>query len=489
MATPPAPPVETPPPRPPRQRRPRWSLDKFPVSPQEGKNRFHDFEIPLNLMHAIADLKFDYCMPVQAEVLPYTLKGEDATAKAQTGTGKSAAFLVTIITRLLQNPLKGKRQKGTPRALIIAPTRELVLQIEKDAKALLKYTPLKIMSVFGGMGYKQQQSHLQERHVDIIAATPGRLIDFTQQKLINNQKVEILVLDEADRMLDMGFIPDVRRIIYSTPHKDKRQTLFFSATISPEIFQMASRWTNNPAQVEIDPDQTVAEGVNQKVFIVTEDEKFPLLYNLIAGQKLDRVILFVNRRSTTRILQDRLDRHGLSSAILSGEVSQHQRIRTLEKFRNGKVRILVATDVAARGLHIEGVSHVINYDLPQEADHYIHRIGRTGRAGAEGIAVSFADELSSFLIPEIEEVLGSSLECEYPDDELMKSLPEPVKKKKPQRRKPASSAKRGKPGDKNPRYNRSRNKNPGSLDQKTTTQKRRRQRPPKKNNTTESGNS
>ena len=227
--------VPSPPPprRPPRPKKPRWSLENFQVPPMEGKSRFHDFKLPLSLMHAIADLKFDYAMPVQAEVLPHALEGKDATAEAQTGTGKSAAFLVGIFTRLLRNPIRGKREKGTPRALILAPTRELVIQIEKDGKGLAKYTPLRIVSVFGGMDYRKQQDMLANRHVDVIAATPGRLIDFMGQKIINLAKVEILVLDEADRMLDMGFLPDIRRIIYATPRKDQRQTMFFQCDTQP----------------------------------------------------------------------------------------------------------------------------------------------------------------------------------------------------------------------------------------------------------------
>ncbi len=426
-------------PRQPGKKHTPWALDRFQVPVQEGKTRFHDLDLPLGLMHAISDEKFQYCMPVQAEVLPHTLTGRDATAKAQTGTGKSAAFLLTIIARLVKNPIRGKREKGVPRALIIAPTRELVLQIEKDAKALTRYTPLRTVSVFGGMDYKRQQDQLTSAHVDIIAATPGRLMDFMRQKLVNLGRIEILVIDEADRLLDMGFIPDMRNIIYNTPHKKERQTLFFSATLAPEILRMANQWTVDPAVVEIDPDKTAADSINQKVFIVTEDEKFPLLYNLISGEKLERVILFVNMRSTTRRIAQRLVQFGISSEILSGEVSQKQRIRTLDNFRHGKIRVLVATDVAARGLHIEGVSHVINYDLPQDPEHYIHRIGRTGRAGAEGISVSFADEMSSFQIPDIEAVLGNKLACEYPDDAMLAPLP------KPKRRVPSKPATRNTP--------------------------------------------
>jgi len=396
----------------------------------EGKTRFHDMNLPLNIMHAIADLDFKYCTPVQAEVLPHALKGQDATAEAQTGTGKSAAFLISIIERLVKQPLHGKRQNGTPRALIIAPTRELVIQIEKDARALTKYNHIRTVSVFGGMAYRQQHDVLEKRHVDIVAATPGRLIDFMGQKVVNLNRVEILVLDEADRMLDMGFLPDIRRIIHATPHKDKRQTMFFSATLSPEILRLASQWTQDAVQIEVNPDQAACENVKQKVFVVTEDEKFILLYNLVTGQNLNRVILFVNRRDTTRRVAGKLKQYGLESGVLSGEVSQSQRVKTLENFKKGKLKILVATDVAARGLHIEGVSHVINYDLPQEAEHYVHRIGRTGRAGAKGISVSFADETSSFYIPDIEEVLGEKLECEYPEDTLLTPLPPPAKLQK-----------------------------------------------------------
>ena len=437
---------EPPPPRPLRPKKPRWSLENFQVPPMEGKSRFHDFKLPLSLMHAIADLKFDYAMPVQAEVLPHALEGRDATAEAQTGTGKSAAFLVGIFTRLLRNPIRGKRENGTPRALILAPTRELVIQIEKDGKDLAKYTPLRVVAVFGGMDYRKQQEMLANRHVDVIAATPGRLIDFMGQKIINLKKVEILVLDEADRMLDMGFLPDIRRIIYGTPQKDQRQTMFFSATLSPEILRLASQWTKDPVKIEIDPGHAASESVNQKVYIVTEEEKFVLLYNLIHDEKLDRVIVFVNRRDTTRRLAHKCKEYGLNADILSGEVSQARRVRTLEDFKNGKVKILVATDVAARGLHIQGISHVINYDLPQEPEHYVHRIGRTGRAGADGISVSFADENSSFYIPAIEAVLGDSLTCVYPDEGMLATLPKPIKirmeRPTPKKRTSAGSSRR-----------------------------------------------
>ncbi len=405
----------------------KWSINDFSVEPKKGETRFHDFDLPMGVMHAVADLKFEYCTPIQAKLLAHTLDGKDATAKAQTGTGKSASFIITIITRFLKNAFKNKN--GAPRALILAPTRELVHQIEKDFESLAKYTNLRIIAVYGGTGYKKQQDMLKAKPVDVIVATPGRFIDFMNKRLINPSKVEIVVLDEADRMLDMGFIPDVRRIILKTPHKNKRQTLFFSATLTPEVLRLADTWTtDSKVQIEIEPEQAAADTINQIIYISTEKDKFKHVYNLINDEKLKRVLLFVNRKDTARTLSEKLDRYGQKCSVLSGDVAQDKRFRVLDSFKNGRINILVATDVAARGLHIKNISHVINYDLPYEPEHYIHRIGRTGRAGATGTSISFADEMSSFFIPKIEEVLGNKIECEYPSEALDKPLPKPVKK-------------------------------------------------------------
>ncbi len=410
--------------RPARPKRPPWTLEKFEVPPKEGTTRFHDLGLPLGLMHAIADLGFEYCTDIQGKLLPHTLNGLDATAKAQTGTGKSATFIITMIKRFQEKPCK--KITGAPRALILAPTRELVHQIEKDFKGLAKYSHVRIVSVFGGTGYKSQQSLLTRTKVDVIAATPGRLLDFISKKLIDLSKVEIVVIDEADRMLDMGFIPDVRRLVYMTPHKKNRQTLFFSATLTDEVLRLADSWTNeDKVTIEIDPEQAAAGSIHQIVYLTTEDDKFKHVYNLITTENLTRVIIFVNRKDTTTYLSRKFARYGLKSSILSGDVSQDNRFKVLERFKNGTISILVATDVAARGLHIENISHVINYDLPIEPEHYIHRIGRTGRAGATGTSISFADELSSFQIPEIEKVLGHKIDCEYPSDALEQALPAP----------------------------------------------------------------
>ncbi|MCP3926778.1 MAG: DEAD/DEAH box helicase [Desulfobacterales bacterium] len=411
----------------PKEKQPTWKISEFKVEKTEGKLRFHDLPISDSIMHGIFDLNFKYCSPIQAGILPESLKGKDVTGKAQTGTGKTAAFLITILSRLLIGG-KPKYKKARPiRALILAPTRELAIQIEKEAKALGKYTGLNVLAVYGGTGYEKQRQVLARRNTDIVVATPGRLIDFKQKKAVHLDKAEIVVLDEADRMLDMGFIPDVRNIIYSTPPKDKRQTMFFSATLTPEISNLTNQWTKNPVSIEIEPEQVASDNINQVIYIVTMQEKFNLLYNLITKKKLEKVIIFVNRRDQTRYLHEKLQQHGIKTALLSGEVSQVKREKALESFKNGKITALVATDVAARGIHVDDVSHVVNYTLPTDPEHYVHRIGRTGRAGMKGVAISCACEEDSFHIPDIEKFIGRKLDCEYPDDKYLVTPPKPKK--------------------------------------------------------------
>ncbi|MEH6626236.1 MAG: ATP-dependent RNA helicase RhlB [Motiliproteus sp.] len=394
-------------------------MESFAVPVDEDKVRFHDLDLPDCLMRSIAEMGFQYCTPIQSQTLVHTLEGKDLTGKAQTGTGKTAAFLISAITDMVDYPLEGPRRKGKPRALIVAPTRELVMQIAKDAAGLVKYSDLKVLTVVGGMDYEKQRSQLREGVVDLLVATPGRLLDFNRKGDVDLSGVELLVLDEADRMLSMGFIPDVREIIRCTPHKRDRQTLLFSATFSEDILNLARMWTQDSVTVEIEPERVTAETVKQQVYLVSEEHKFNLLYNLVRQQHLERVMVFANRRDITRRLTERLKRTGIDAALLSGEVSQQQRVKTLEAFRSGRVKVLVATDVAGRGIHVDGVSHVINYNLPDDAEDYVHRIGRTGRAGAEGVSFSFACETDSFMLPEIEELIGQRLECINPEDELL----------------------------------------------------------------------
>ncbi len=411
----------------PRERKPKppralWKLEDFKVEPQEGKTRFHDFKLSADLMHAIHDLGFPYCTPIQAQVLGFTLKGKDAIGRAQTGTGKTAAFLISIITQLQQTPPPKERYMGEPRALIIAPTRELVVQIAKDAAALTKYTGLNVMTFVGGMDFDKQLKQLEARHCDILVATPGRLLDFNQRGEVHLDMVEVMVLDEADRMLDMGFIPQVRQIIRQTPPKSERQTLLFSATFTDDVMNLAKQWTTDPAIVEIEPENVASETVEQHVYAVAGSDKYKLLYNLVNDNGWERVMVFANRKDEVRRIEEKLVRDGVNAAQLSGDVPQHKRIKTLEGFREGKIRVLVATDVAGRGIHIDGISHVINFTLPEDPDDYVHRIGRTGRAGANGVSISFAGEDDSYQLPSIEALLGRKISCEMPPTELLRPV-------------------------------------------------------------------
>ena len=415
-------------PKPRRERKPKpaastWKLEDFVVEPQEGKTRFHDFKLSPELMHAIHDLGFPYCTPIQAQVLGHTLRGKDAIGRAQTGTGKTAAFLISIISQLQQTPPPKERYMGEPRALIIAPTRELVVQIAKDAAALTKYTGLNVMTFVGGMDFDKQLKALEARHCDILVATPGRLLDFNQRGEAHLDMVEVLVLDEADRMLDMGFIPQVRQIIRQTPPKSERQTLLFSATFTEDVMNLAKQWTTDPSIVEIEPENVASETVEQHVYAVAGSDKYKLLYNLVTENKWERVMVFANRKDEVRRIEERLVRDGVNAAQLSGDVPQHKRIKTLENFREGRITVLVATDVAGRGIHIDGISHVINFTLPEDPDDYVHRIGRTGRAGTSGVSISFAGEDDSYQLPAIEELLGRKISCEMPPTELLKPVP------------------------------------------------------------------
>ena len=412
----------------PRRERPAkpvdtWKLEDFVVEPQEGKTRFHDFKLAPELMHAIHDLGFPYCTPIQAQVLGHTLKGKDAIGRAQTGTGKTAAFLISTITQLLQTQPPKERYMGEPRALIIAPTRELVVQIAKDAEDLTKYTGLNVMQFVGGMDFDKQLKQLESRYCDILVATPGRLLDFNQRGEVHLDMVEVMVLDEADRMLDMGFIPQVRQIIRQTPMKGERQTLLFSATFTEDVMNLAKQWTTDPSIVEIEAQNVASENVEQHIYAVAGADKYKLLYNLVTDNGWERVMVFANRKDEVRRIEERLTRDGVSAAQMSGDVPQAKRIKVLEGFREGKIRVLVATDVAGRGIHVDGISHVINFTLPETPDDYVHRIGRTGRAGATGTSISFAGEDDAYALPPIEALLGRKIHCEQPPTELLVAVP------------------------------------------------------------------
>lgn len=410
-------------PEPSRKRSLKWSVSSFKVEPEEGKSRFHDFNLSPAIMHAIADLGFQYCTPIQAQALPGVIAGKDIQGRAATGTGKSAVFLIGIFQQLIRQN-QGKRKNGCPRALIIAPTRELVIQIAKDARALGKYLPLRVGEAYGGTDYQRQQKNLQNRPIDILVATPGRLLDFSRKRVVQLHQAAIMVIDEADRMLDMGFIPDVRSIIHQIPNRDKRQTMMFSATFTEDVKRLASQWCTAPISIETESEEVATGTVKQIVYMTTRDEKYLILYNLIKNQDHERIMIFVNMKRDVKKLYDRLRRDRVDCTVLSGDVPQHKRTKRLENFRDGKVQVMIATDVAGRGIHIDGISHVVNYTLPFEPEDYVHRIGRTGRAGKSGISISFADEESSFYMMDIEEYIGETLTCEMPAEELLQAVPQ-----------------------------------------------------------------
>ncbi len=393
------------------------------INSTEAQTSFDSFQLESPLREAIRKLEFEYCTPIQAQSLRFTLEGHDVTGRAQTGTGKTAAFLITIINDLLSNPIDEERYLAEPRALVVAPTRELAIQIASDAEKLTACCDLHTVTLVGGEDYQKQNRALGAKPVDILVATPGRLLDFVSNDNLYLGLVEILVLDEADRMLDMGFIPQVRQIVARTPKKDCRQTLLFSATFTPEINELAARWAMDPIMVEVEPEKVAADAVEQIVYLVTTDDKYNLLFNIISQEAVEKVMVFSNRRDQVRKLADNLFRNGIDCGLLSGEIAQNKRIRTLDDFKSGKLKVLVATDVAGRGLHIDDVSHVVNYTLPEEAEDYVHRIGRTGRAGAIGTSISFACEEDSFLLPAIEEKLGQKLPCTHPEEDLLTQTP------------------------------------------------------------------
>jgi len=375
------------------------------------------YDLPETVHQGIAEAGFTFATPIQAKTLPIALAGRDVAGQAQTGTGKTAAFLITIFTRLLRAP-RARPGRG-PRALVVAPTRELVVQIRDDAEKLGRHTGLNLLAVFGGMDYRRQREALRGSP-DLLVGTPGRLIDYEGQGATTFRDVEILVIDEADRMFDMGFIRDLRRILRRCPPYHRRQTMLFSATLSARVMELAYEHTNNAEKVEVEPERVGAHGITEVLYHVSSAEKFHLLLGLLAREGGERVLIFVNRRSTAVELVRGLSAGGYPTRALAGNVPQEKRLRILNDFKEGRLAVLVATDVASRGLHIEGVSHVVNYDLPQDPEDYVHRIGRTGRAGAEGTAVSLACDDYVFSLDAIQKLIGREIPIEWPSEDLFR---------------------------------------------------------------------
>jgi ATP-dependent RNA helicase RhlB len=390
---------------------------------------FTNLHLPESLARGIADAGFERCTPIQAQTLPRALAGCDVAGQAQTGTGKTAAFLVALYSRLLRAEVPPTRKINHPLALIIAPTRELAVQIHHDAEILGQYTGLKLALAFGGVDYEKQRRDLEDG-VDILIGTPGRLIDFYKQHVFDLRSVQVLVLDEADRMFDLGFIADIRYIMRRLPPPDQRLNLLFSATLAQRVLELAYEHMNDPELVRIEPDKMTVDRVRQVIYFPSMEEKPRLLVGLLRSMDPHRTMIFVNTRRGAEELEGLLRANGFNAEAISGDVPQRKRLRMLKDFHSGELAILIGTDVASRGLHIPDVSHVFNYDMPQDPEDYVHRIGRTARAGAEGDAISLGCEDYVQSLPDIEAYIGRSLPRAAVSEEELADITVPARERR-----------------------------------------------------------
>lgn len=377
---------------------------------------FTDLPLSKEVLQAVNALKFTTLTPIQAQILPHTLAGQDAIGQAQTGTGKTATFLITTIEALLKKPFLASEQRflAEPRALILAPTRELAQQIFADCRELVRFSGLYALCMTGGADFDNQETQLYKKPLDILIGTPGRIIDWVKRGELFLDRVEILVLDEADRMLDMGFIPAVKYLISKMPTNTHRQSLLFSATFNPDVMNLAYRWLYQPNFVEITPENKTNQDIEQRFYLLAEKEKLTALKAILQDDGVKKAIVFANRKDQVKRLYDNLRRH-FEVSMLSGDVAQQKRERYLQRFKDGIVKVLVATDVAGRGIHVDDVSHVINFTLPEIPDDYVHRIGRTGRAGQHGVSISFISENDAFNLPALEKHLDTRLDLQQFD--------------------------------------------------------------------------
>jgi ATP-dependent RNA helicase RhlB len=382
---------------------------------ETGTVQFSELDIPFEVRQGIDHAGFATCTPVQAEVIPRAVRGEDVAAQSQTGTGKTAAFLISLFTRMVRNPVVDGG--NSPQALIIAPTRELADQIFHEALRIGKFTGFRSLAVYGGIDYDKQRTALAGG-VDVLIGTPGRLIDYFKQHVYSLKKTRYLVIDEADRMFDMGFIDDLRFLLRKLPDYSKRQSMLFSATLSYRVMELAYEFMNLPEKISVTPEQVTVDKVEQVLYHVGKHEKVPLLLGLLARERPERVLVFVNTRRAADMVVERLSRNSWKAAAITGDILQKKRLRLLEEFKSGELPILVATDVASRGIDVKDVSHVINFDLPQDAEDYVHRIGRTGRAGATGKAISLACEEYVYSLEAIEQYIGQKVPVDWAEDQL-----------------------------------------------------------------------
>ena len=389
------------------------------------ETRFSNLELSNSILRSLGDANFEHCSPIQDKALPLALRDKDIAGQAQTGTGKTAAFLLATFQRLINDESETIKN---PRAIIIAPTRELAIQIHKDALLLSSHLDLKFALIYGGTDYKKQLQQIKA-NVDIVIGTPGRIIDFYKQKAFSLDNLQVMVLDEADRMFDMGFIKDIRFLLRRMPAPEKRLNMLFSATLSFKVTELAYEHMNNPIMIKIETEAVTSKAINQFAFSPANDQKMPLLFGILNSHKPERCIIFVNTKRVAEQLNNFLDANDYKAAALSGDVPQEKRQRLLNSFQENKLSIMIATDVAARGLHIPDVSHVINYDLPQDVEDYVHRIGRTARFGASGEAISFVCEEYAYSMPDIEDFIGEKIPIQAITDDLLENdIKQPVKK-------------------------------------------------------------
>jgi ATP-dependent RNA helicase RhlB len=393
---------------------------------------FSNFALAPALLAGLEAAGFSRCTPIQAMTLPLALAGRDVAGQAQTGTGKTLAFLITVINRLLTGPALAERKPEDPRALILAPTRELAIQIHKDAVSFASDLGLKFSLVYGGVDYDKQRSLLQAG-ADVIIATPGRLIDYVKQhKVVSLHACEICVLDEADRMFDLGFIKDIRFLLRRMPIRTVRQTLLFSATLSHRVLELAYEHMNEPEKMVVETETITAARVRQRLYLPAMEEKIPLLIGLLSRSEGARSMVFVNTKVWVERVARALEKAGFRVGVLSGDVPQKKRESLLTQFQKGRLELLVATDVAARGLHIDSVTHVFNFDLPFDAEDYVHRIGRTARLGAEGDAISFACEIYAQGLPDIEAFIEQKIPVEPVTADLLIQAPRAAREPLPE---------------------------------------------------------
>jgi ATP-dependent RNA helicase RhlB len=378
--------------------------------------RFEELDIPVKVLQGIRAAGFTECTPVQTLTLPKALQGRDIAAQAQTGTGKTAAFLIALFSRMLA--MRSPGRSPSPRALIIAPTRELAIQIDAEAKLLGGPAGFRIFPVYGGIDYLKQRVEIS-KNLDVLIGTPGRLIDYLKQKAYSLRNTQFLVIDEADRLFDMGFISDLRYLLRRMSPYNRRQSMLFSATLSNRVLELCYEHMNNPERISVTPEKVTVEQIEQEIYHVGASEKFGVLLGILRRESGGRYLIFCNTRAAADKLEIILNGNGYSAAAITGDLDQKKRLKVLSLFRDGTLPILVATDVASRGLHIEGVTHVINYDLPQDPEDYVHRIGRTARAGAGGRAISLACEAYVHSLPDIEELIRQKIPVMPLTDEMI----------------------------------------------------------------------